>query len=386
VSADLLEGVRKQEYPDRPDRGAFFNAASFGLLPRRAVEAINGITASRNRVHGIEDADLGRELGRAREAAARLVGCDAGDIVLSPNTTFGINLAAACVGEEEPGTILVSRGEFPANLAPWMPLEHRGFTVEQVDVRPDGLPDVDRLVERLEDDDVRALALSAVQFHTGFRADLTRFGDACRRAGVLFAVDAIQALGAVPVDVTEARIDVLASGGQKWLCSPWGSGFTYLNPGLRDRFDPPMVSWLAYGSTRNFGSVLGDLGSFLSDGRKFELATLGIQDYAGLARSVELFLEIGVDRIREHLFAVQEPLVRLCRERDDVEAATPLARDHRAGILAFRLPDQRKAVAALSEAGFVLVEREGMVRFAPHLYNSVDEMEEAVEVLRGVLE
>lgn len=381
MSSGSFQKVREREYPDRPSSGAFFNAASFGLLPRRTVDTINELTASRNRVHGIRDADLGRELGRARRAVARLVACAPEEIVLSPNTTFGVNLAAACAAAGEPGTILLSEGEFPANLAPWVALEGRGFTVEQVDVRPDGLPDEDRIEERLRQGDVRALALSAVQFHTGYLANLERLGAACREVEALFAVDAIQALGAVPVDVEEAKIDVLSSGGQKWLCSPWGSGFTYLNHRLLDRFDPPMPSWLSYGSTRNFGSVLGELGPFLDDGRKFELATLGIQDYAGLARSVELFLEMGVDRIREHLFRVHEPLERLCLERDDVEAVTPLERERRGGIMALRLPEPEAAVEALAEAGFVLVVREGMVRFAPHFYNSVAEMEEAVEVL-----
>lgn len=385
MSLSAFQGLLDREYPDRPSRGAFFNAASFGLLPRRTVEAAAELTAARNRVHGIDDATLGGELLRARSAVARLIGCRLEEVVLSPNTTFGVNLAAACIARGEPGTIVLSKGEFPANLAPWSALESRGFTVEQVDVRPSGLPDEDRLEERIREGGVRALALSAVQFHTGYLADLSRFGAVCSEHGVLFAVDAIQGLGAVPVDVGQAGIDILACGGQKWLCAPWGSGFTFVTSSLMERFDPPMVSWLAYGSTRDFGSVLGDLGPFLPDGRKFELATLGFQDYAGLARSAELLLELGVERIREHIFEVQAPLERLCAERDDLQLVTPTERSRRAGILAVEPPDPHRAVAALEDAGFVLVAREGMVRFAPHFYNRVSQMEEAVEVLRGAL-
>jgi selenocysteine lyase/cysteine desulfurase len=199
--------------------------------------------------------------------------------------------------------VVVSAGEFPANVFPWVALESRGFTVEILPTGPDALPDEARLPSALERSDVRALAVSHVQFATGHRADLKTLGGRCRERGILFAVDAIQGLGADPVDVREARIDVLACGGQKWLCSPWGSGFTFIDRRLIERFDPPMVSWLAMEGAGDFSSLAGYSWSLQADARRFELATLGLQDQLGLAVSIELILDLGPDRIHEHLMA-----------------------------------------------------------------------------------
>src|SRR5688572_29385492 len=163
-----FEGVRASEYP-RLD-GIFFNAASWGLLPLRTVEAVGDLTLRRNRPRGVDQEELGAILRRARAAAARLVGATPEEIVLSPNTSFGVNLSAACVARGAPGTIVVSAGEFPANVFPWLALEQGGFRVAVVPTSPDGSPDEEALAAALDRDGVRALALSQVQFATGYRA------------------------------------------------------------------------------------------------------------------------------------------------------------------------------------------------------------------------
>lgn len=225
------------------------------------------------------------------------------------------------------------------------------------------------------------MALSAVQFASGHRADLRAFGEVCRRRGILFCVDAIQALGAVPLHPRDAFVDVLASGGQKWLCAPWGSGFAYVRRELLEGFDPPMVSWLAVEGATRFDDMLHYRMKFLPSARRFELATLGIQDYLGLARSVEIFLEMGVAAVERHLRSVQEPLVEWIRSRDDVTAVTPLDPAKRAGILSFSLEDNGPAVAALEGAGVTFAVRERAIRFSPHFYNTSSEMEEVVALL-----
>src|SRR6185369_10523782 len=107
-----------------PERdGIFFNAASWGLMPRRTVEGVNDLTARRNRARGFDDAEFGTILRRARAAAASLVGALPHEITLSPNTSFGVNLSASCVARGAPGTIVVSAGEFTANVFPWLALE-----------------------------------------------------------------------------------------------------------------------------------------------------------------------------------------------------------------------------------------------------------------------
>lgn len=376
-----LTDVCSEEYPD-PD-GIFFNAASHGLLPLRTVRASAELLHARNRPGGVDEGALGSMLWRCRAAAARLVSCDPAEITLAPNTTFGVSLGAELVAAGPPGVVLLPDGEFPTNVYPWLALRKRGFQVRFVPLDQRGFPDEDRLFDEIGRKDVRALALSAVQFQSGYRCDLAELGARCRDRGVLFVIDAIQALGVAPLSVREVSADVLATGGQKWLCSPWGSGFAYVRRELREAFDPPMVSWLSMKDARDFNDMLGYGWGFLDDGRKFELATLGIQDYVGLSRSLELFLEVGVERVREHVFDVQTPLLEWI-DSGAAEAVTPLDPERRAGVFSFRVPDPRSALEALARADVTCSFREGAIRFAPHFYNTRAHMARAVEALDSI--
>jgi selenocysteine lyase/cysteine desulfurase len=374
-----FEAVRAREYPELG--GICFNAASWGLLPRRTVAAVCELTRRRNLAQGFDEAELVAILARARSAAARLVGADSAEIALSPNTSFGVNLAAACVAQGPPGTIVVSAGEFPANVFPWLPLERRGFRLEILPTGADALPDEERIARALERPDIRAVAVSQVQFATGHRVDLTALGRLCRARGILLTVDAIQGLGAAPLDVREALVDVLACGGQKWLCSPWGSGFTFIDRRLLGRFETPMISWLAMEDAGDFSSLAGYRWAPLVDARRFELATLGLQDYLGMAVSIELLLELGPARIHEHLMGVHAPLLDWVDARPDVTLVTSRDPARRAGIISFRTASPERTATALAAAGVVCAVREGAVRFSPHFYNTAEEMRAVVDVL-----
>lgn len=381
----VLDRVRQREYPE-PREGIFLDTAGYGLLPRSAARAVTTLAEARTRVRGVvDDLDLGPALDRARQAVGRLLDVPAAEVSLAPNTSYGVNLAAALAATGEPGTVLLSEGEFPTNVYPWMALRRRGFDVEIVPADPRGLPDESALLERVRRSDVRVLAASAVQFASGYRMDLGALGEACRAHGVLFAVDAIQALGAVPLHPRELGIDVLASGAQKWLCSPWGSGFVWMEARHRDRVEPPMVSWLAMDASMDFENVVDYRWELLDDGRRFELATLGIQDYVGMTHALDMFLEVGVERVEAWLRRLQEPLLAWLTGRADVEGLTPTTPDRRAGIVAFRPPAPADAGRGLAKHGVVASVREGAVRLAPHLYTTEAEIERVVEILDAVI-
>lgn len=314
-----------------------------------------------------------------------MIGADPSEISLSPNTSFGVNLGAACAATGPPGRIVVSEGEFPANVLPWLPLEASGFTMEVVPVGPDGLPQPDRIMAALDHPDVRALSLSLVQFHTGYLADATAFGDACRQRDILYVLDAIQGLGVVPFDVRASQVDILACGAQKWLCSPWGSGFSYVAAELRDRFAPPMTGWLSVKQADGFAHLLDYRLDWVDSGRKFEMATLGMQDYLGMTHAIELLLEVGPDVIRDHVHQLHDVVLRWAENRGDVRVVTPCDTERRAGILAFSTPRDRRVFEVLTENRVVCSLREGFLRLSPHFYNTRSEMERIVELMEGVL-
>ena len=375
--------VVAREYPHSDD-GIFLNAASWGLVPLSAAEEAASLTMRRNRSEGFALSEPGAIQRRCRRAVASLLGARPSEIALSPNTSYGVSLAAALLRAGEPGAVVVSEGEFPANVLPFKALEAYGFTVRTVPCDPDGNPDESALVAALAEPGVVALTVSAVQFATGFRGDLPRLGAACRAHDVLFFVDAIQAIGAEPFDPCACHADLVACGGQKWLCAPWGSGFTWIRDEIQQRFDPPMVSWLATADGADFADMLHYRLDWRDNARKFELATLGLQDYLGLARSVEVLTEVGLAEIRRHLHRLHQPVIEWIDSRAGARCLTPRDPNRRSGILAFTVPDVHRTAQELTHRGVVFSVREGLIRLAPHFYNTVEEMHEVVGILEEV--
>ncbi|MEO5511557.1 MAG: aminotransferase class V-fold PLP-dependent enzyme [Longimicrobiales bacterium] len=377
-----LSAVRDAEFPLLGD-GIFLNAASYGPMPQRALSAV----ADHDRRHAaaqLTESDFVPPQAAARAAVADLIGAKTREIALVPNTNVGVNLAAAMVRQlanrgDPRRTILLSQCEFPANVYPWLSLEAAGFKVQFVKTDKLGCLREDALIEELKGD-VIALALSAVQFASGYRADLKVIGEACRKADIFFAVDAIQQVGAVPIDVSTMDVDLLACGAQKWLCSPYGSGFAYIAPRWIEELAPDLPGWLAYESSYDYTRLVHYDRTLWHDARRFEVGTLAFQSFAGLTESVSLFCEIGVDNIWEHIKALQQPLLDFA-DAGGIKVVSPRDEVHRSGIIALRLPNNEMSYTALRLAGVTCSIREKSLRVAPHFYNTMAEMERVVRIL-----
>lgn len=377
---DPLLRLRRQEYGDA-GAGIYLNNASWGVSPRSSAEAMADFVRRRGRMDAIPPDEFGAVFQRARRAAARLLCVDEGEVALAANTSYGINLAAALAARRPPGRIVVSEGEFPANVLPWLPLEGEGFHLDVVPTGSDGLPDEDALEVAVRRPGTVALSLSAVQFATGYAADLARMGAVCQEVGALFVVDGIQGCGVVPLRPREVGAHVVAVGAQKWLCGPWGSGFVWIAGELHDTLPPPMVSWLAVEGGTDFSAGDGYRLAWLDDARRYELATLGVQDFLGMAESVELLLGIGVEAVRSRIGALHEPVLTWAAGRGDVRSVTPSDPERRGGILALEVPAPHRVLDHLAAAGVQAAVREGLLRLAPHWWVNPGEMERVVAIL-----
>ncbi|HUF12836.1 MAG TPA: aminotransferase class V-fold PLP-dependent enzyme [Longimicrobiales bacterium] len=387
-----VQDVRAVEFPHL-DECTFLNAASFGPLPRRTRAAVEGMLRMREEQPGrFAEFDFVEALERCRRAAASLIGASSHEIALGPNTSFGLYLAASLLPQAcrvdgrapQETTILVSDREFPANVLPWMGLRRLGFRLEIATTDERGFPREEALVERVGRGDVALLAVSSVQFASGYRSDLRRLGAACREAGTLFVVDAIQSAGALPIDVRACSIDILACGGQKWLCAPQGSGFAYVRRELCARLEPPLRGWLAVTSSEDFGSLLDYDAPLFDDARRFELGSPAIQDQLALAHSIELLLEVGVDNIEAHTREILEPLHEWIGAAARARLASPAPGAAASPITCVALPEPDAAFERLARARVVCALREGVLRFSPHLYNTRDEIDALVRILDEV--
>ena len=374
-----VRALREAEFP-WADRCIYLNHASTGPLPQRARRAIEEFTAQRAAAFRLNDLRLQGILSDARLRAARLIHADVGEIALTTNTSYGLNLAARMLPMEPGDVVLVSEGEFPANVFPWRQLSDKGVRMELLPVTAEGWPDEARMLERMRDPRVRVLAISHVQFHTGYRANLARLGSAARASGTWLVVDAIQALGQVPLNVRETPVDILACGGQKWLLSPWGSGFCYVRRELVTTLSPPFAGWSAFQGTDNFATLCDYSGALRDDARRFELVTLPFQDMLGMSYALDLLDQIGVERIEAHLAELGRPVLEWATRRG-VRVVSPRGA-RGSGIVCLAAKDLPDGVAdALREEGVVASVREGALRLAPHCYNTIEEMERVADSL-----
>lgn len=379
-----FRALRDREFPSMVG-AAYLNAASMGPLPERARAAVEAYNRRRSAIHTMRGPDFEPLLARCRRAAARLVGGDEDEVALLPNTSFGISLAALGLPLEAGRRVLLSDREFPANVYPWLALERlRGARVQVLPVDARGNPGEARMLEEIARGDVGILAISAVQFTSGWVADLEALGRACRQHGAFLVVDAIQALGQLPVDVRASHVDVLAAGGHKWLCGPFGTGFTYVRREIIDRMEPHLVGWTSMRASADLERVLDYELGWIEGARRFEVATQPWQDYAGLAESLELMLEADPARIRAHVLALQDPLAAWLGERG-IEVVSDARPERRSGIFSFRPADAAGATRALGRAAVGCVLREGAVRLSPHLYNQAEDVEKVMDVLDGVV-
>jgi selenocysteine lyase/cysteine desulfurase len=373
-----VASLRAREFP-WTDETTYLNNASIGPLPERTRKTLEEFNRKRAAPHMLPDREIFLSMAESRRLAAQLVGAQPEEIALSINTGFGLSLAARALPLQAGDIVLASHREFPANIYPWMLLKDIGVTLELVPTTPEGWPDESHLLERLGDPRVRVLAVSLVQFSNGYTVDLARLSAATRASGTYLVVDAIQGVGQLPLDLRKTPVDVLACGAQKWLLSPWGSGFVYVRRDLIRELNPSITGWMAFEGTDDFSRLTQYNDTLRGDARRFELITLPYQDFAGMNASVGLILELGVERIAGHLRTLHAPVMAWA-ERSGARVVSPRGA-HGSGILCVAPPNVGEAFRALKAARVICSMREGAIRLSPHVYNTLGEMERVVSVL-----
>lgn len=373
--------LRQREYAWMADDPAIYlNAASVGPMPHAAVAVADEWGALRARPHHIPFGRMLDAAATARRQFAALVGADAEEIALMANTTYGLNLAARAL-PLRPGTILTFDGEFPSCVYPFQALGTRGITLDLIP-RRDGLPDEDALVAAIEQRaDVVAVVVSWVQFATGFVADLARIGAACRARGVFFIVDGIQGCGVRPIDLHALPVDVFASGAQKWLLGPWGTGFVYVRRALVTALEPLDVGWACMKGSTDYTRLTDYEFDFFDDARRFEVVTLAYHDFAVANAATALLLDLGVAQVAAHLDALGSRVVEWAQARSDVRLVTPADPARRAGVLSFAPDDLDEMAARLRASHVIHTVREGAIRLSPHIYNTREEVDAVLALL-----
>lgn len=380
---DTLRTARKL-FPHVAGGRVYMNHAATSPLSTRVVEAMQRhlIERSEGKLDSYWiDIPMVKEL---REMVRRLINAESADrISVQANTSEAINVIASGLPWREGDRVLLTRAEFPANVYPYLNLRSRG-------VKIDWLPDADgvvtpEMIEQALTPHTRLLALSAVQFLSGFRADLGTIGALCRSRDVVFAVDGIQAVGGVTIDVQNLHIDALAAGAQKWQMGPHGTGFLYLTQSLQERIRQAHLGWLSVANPWDFKDYEQ---AIAPSARRYEGGTLAMPGLWGMHAAIGTLLEFHPEDIESHILSLTELLLEKFLTISGVVPVTPRERERRAGIVTVRVNSPHvpeKVFAALEQRAVLVALREGCLRFSPHFYNTPADVETAAEALREAL-
>ena len=308
-----------------------------------------------------------------RVAAAKLIGADRAEIAIVKNTSEGIATVATGLDWKPGDRIVGFQEEFPANLFPWKKLEERGVQVTWLSIQ-DPLDRIDQACRG-----ARLLSISFVQYLSGYRAPLAAIGEICHRHGCLFMVDAIQGLGAFPVDVRQCRIHALAADGHKWLLGPEGCGILYIERGLQDRVEPVEFGWTNVAHYNDYASR--DM-TLRADAGRYECGTLNTIGCYGLRAAIEFLLEVGKEQIASAVWDLGDRVATGVRARG-YEVAAPRTQENGSGIVSFRKDGQDAGaiVRTLRAEGITTAPRNGWVRTSPHFYIRPEDIDRMVELL-----
>jgi cysteine desulfurase/selenocysteine lyase len=342
------------------ERLIYLNHAAVAPLSKPAADAMKRLADDCTQFGSLHYKDWLEAYEGLRVAAARLVGADRSEIALVKNTSEGI--ATIALGLDwKPGDRMVGfREEFPANYYPWKRLQEQGVTVDWLSVT-DPLEKIAHAARG-----AKLLAISFVQFLSGYRAPIQAIGEICDANKCIFLVDAIQGLGAFPLDVKVCRIDALAADGHKWLLGPEGCGILYIKQALQDRVAPVEFGWTNVAGYNDYASrdmtLRGDAG-------RYECGTLNTIGCFGLRASIEVLLEIGLGKIAPLVQNLGDRIAEgvVSRGYELLGTRTP---ETGAGIVSFRKSGVEAAeiVRRLSAAGISVAARAGWVRTSPHFY------------------
>ena len=371
-------------YPVLESGLAFFNHAGVSPLPADVAQAVHDYADQAGRA-GYFGSTWMEDMDDFRAVSADLIGARSPDeIAFVPNTATGVSVSAGALNLQDGDRVLVTDAEYPSNRHFYNMLQQRGVELDIVYQQEDGRIPTEDIISAVNER-TRLVGISHVQWGSGFRSNLRPIADAVHAVGGLLSVDAIQSAGALPVNVAEDDIDILAAGGHKWLLGPTGSGILYIREELIDGLIPPVLG----ANSMDGGLAAGNEELILSPtASRFEPGATPTATMLGLRASVRHLLNVGIDNVWAQLESVTSYL-RAALEDAGCVVFSPWGDSERSGIVIFDPPEELAAKETVDEtwerlqdSGIITAVRFGRLRASPHFYTPESDMDRLVAALK----
>lgn len=377
----LIAETRSRLRAEMPvaERWAYFDHAAVAPITAPAAAAIDKWRQEAAREGDTLWPEWAREVQRTRQVAARLLGADEREIALVPSTTAGINFVAEGLDWRPGDNVVTLADEFPSNIYPWMHLRDRGVETRLVPT-DDGRVDLDQLAAQC-DQRTRVVSVSWVAYVSGARRDLAAIGEVARECGALFFVDAIQGIGAFPLDVRQTPIDFLAADGHKWMLGPEGAGIAYLRRDRLPLLRPTGVGWNSVVHAGDFSNLELNL---KPDASRYEGGTQNMAGMMALGASLRLLESLGLENIAAAILEITD---RVCERLASIGAriVSPREGDDRSGIVSVEFPgaDAMALRKWCLDNHVALACRAGRLRISPHAYNDERDVDRLITSLKS---
>ena len=355
------------------EKHTYLNSAAVSPMPRTALDAVRSQLEDVSENGSANYLDWVATKNRARALIGGMLNVEPETIAFMRNTSDGFAAVASGMSWKAGDNIVSFANEFPANYYAWRHVRDK-FGVElRMAPEHDGRIDLDELIS-LIDSNTKLVAISAVQFASGFTVDLERIAKAAHAVDALLAVDIIQGLGARGFDLPALGVDMASGASHKWMCAPEGCGLFYVSEEARNRVDPTFVGWISVETPWDFEDREQP---FRPNALAWESGTGCSSLFYGLEQSAKLLSETGLDRIEKYLEELTDFLCELIdgKNYEIVSSRTP---GEKSSIVCIRHLDGLSSddiFSQLERENIIVSSRGDRVRISPHFYNNREDIE-----------
>lgn len=379
------EAKRRELFPVSQQE-VFLAHAAVTAIPQFVADAVSDYTQRCAQTQQ-EFMDVLRSIKAARQTCAQFIGAHADEIALLGPTSLGLSLFANGIPWEAGDEVLCYHGDYPANVYPWIELRRRGVIVRYLEPAAPG-EITPELVAAALTPKTRLVAIASCHFFTGYRPDLETIGTILHERGILFSVDAIQTLGAFPLDVEKAHIDFLSADAHKWMLGPLAIGIVYVK---KEHFALLRPTLLGAWNVLSPNFITQEEIVFHPTAQRYEPGVLNISGIYGMKAAIDLVMGIGMDKVSARILGLKKHVVAGVRGLG-FDIVSPAEGPNVSGITTFSHP--KASMAKL----FHLLEKNGIfaslrndragkeyIRLSPHFYNTTGEIDRVLEVLKSGL-
>lgn len=362
------------------EKVTYLNTCSLGALSLQGRQAVDNFLQLWQEMGASAWYELWLgEIEKLRECVASLLGCGIHEVALIPNVSAGLSAVASSLDYGDRNRVVCSALDFPTVPYQWHARARDGVEVVLAE-SPDGMGIPETVYDSLLNERTALLAVGHVFFTTGWVHDLKVLAEKAHSVGAYLIVDAYQSAGILPLQVHDLGVDILLTGGLKWLLGGPGIAFMYVREDLHEMLDPRSTGWFAVADQFSFDPAKRTL---RKDARRLEGGTPAPAAVYAARAGLDLVLEKGVGLLGARTLELVHYLA-LKAEELNIEIRIPRKPHRRSGIVIVPDENPHSTVAALMEEGIIVDARPSGVRVSPYAYNNEEDIDKFLGALAGL--